>query len=479
MQATSATFLLAMFVTAGLAHGDVVHLNDGRSIEGDVKRTAEGYTVVVDGESTHFTAAEVKSIEVGTSAIGPGRDAGLGSLRRSMVNTTDPQQAIDRYKRFITANEKTAPVPVEMAKADLLIWQDRADRKLEKLGDKWVTKAQADETRAKAVAELSNARDMLFEGRTKDARAIIETALQADAQNPAALYLRGLLAFSDGDIPLARRSYDAAATALPEAHGPTLNNLAVVMMRQNQTAGALNAYTRALQAPASSTMLLDNVAEALNSASGDNKLSTAVKKTAAVFQPIDVAVAQQMAKQGLYRWGPTWLPKEEIEKIKTIEKQINEQIAQFELEFNSAQNEARTIEDEIASNERAMRRMEANSFLRDELTGRIIKTELPRAYYQLQRDTMDLVNMRQRVNARVDQVRNDAKAARAKLPKPRYTGAQRLIGPEGAPGLPPPAMPQPPAEQPAPANAPPAVPPGLIVPVPLAPSTIPATAPVQ
>jgi tetratricopeptide (TPR) repeat protein len=466
---STAAFVAPFGTTGGVARGDIVHLNDGRSIEGDVKRTAEGWSVVVDGQTTQFTQEQVKSIEVGTSAAGPLKDGGLASLRRSMANVTDPQQAVERYKRFIANAEKSAPpTAIELARADLLIWQDRADRKLVKLGDQWVTSAQADTARAKAVAELSTARDLMLEGRAKDALAMVEAALVADPQNATALYLRGVQAYADGDVPLARRSFDAAVAALPGAHGPTYNNLAVVLMRQNQPAAALTAYARALQSPEADPRVLDNVAEALNSTATDTKLAPAVKKTAAVFQPIDIAVAGHMARQGLYRWGATWIPKAELERLQALEKQVNEQIARFEVDFGTAQDEMRRIESEIAANERAMRRMEANATFRDELTGRIVRTELPRSYYALQRDNIDLVNERQRVTARIDQLRTDAKAARAKLPKPRYTGAQRLIGPEGAPGLPEPkrtpADPSP-ATAPATSPAPPATVPAPLLPM--------------
>lgn len=443
MRAAATSTVVVLLLVCIVARADVVHLNDGRSIEGDVKRTAEGWNVVVDGETTQFATEEVKSIEVGTSAAGPAKDGGLASLRRSLANVSDASQAVERYKRFIANNEKSAPAAVEMGKADLLVWQDRADRKLVKVGEKWLSRDDADAARAKAVAELSVARDLMLEGRTKDAKVMVDAALAADAQNATALYLRGVQAYAEGDVPVARRSFDATVNAMAEAHGPTLNNLAVVMMRQNQSPAALVTYAKALQAPPADARVLDNVAEALNASGNDAKLANAVKKLAAVFQPIDVAVAAQMAKRGMYRWGASWIPQADMERLQAEEKLAKEKIEKAEVEFATVQGDIRLMDDLSADNERSMRRMEANSIIRDATTGRVIRTELPRSYYELQRDNQELQVSRQRATARIDQLKSDAKKLRDTMPKPRYSGVQKMLGPEAAPGLPPPPPPAP------------------------------------
>jgi hypothetical protein len=262
-----------------------------------------------------------------------------------------------------------------------------------------------------------------------------------------------VIAFGEGDIPTARKSFEASspATGNGGGHGPTLNNLAVVLMRQNQAPAALNAYVRAMQASPGDRRILDNVAEALNGASQEPKLNGAVKKTAAVFSPQDVALAGQLASQGFYRWGATWVSQAELDKLQAIEKEVKQQQADLDRQFRAAQENVKSIENEIAANERSLNRIEANSTIRD-VNGNLVRLEYPPAYNRLQQDNADLKLRRERELAKIDDIRADARKLQGKVPTPRYTGVQRLIGPEGAPNLPPV---QSPAPTPAAGNLPP------------------------
>jgi Tfp pilus assembly protein PilF len=422
---------LALFLPVQNAWSDIVHLQDGGTLEGDVKKAPDGWTVNTLTGAVSLKAEDVKSIEVGKSAL-QSDDADLASLRRSVASADDAQQVVDKYKRFIASAKGPA---AEAAKADLLIWQDRLDRGLVRFAGKWVTPKQAQDGKAKLIGQIGDARALVMQGQAKDAKSLLEQILSADPQNPAALYLKGVVAFSDGDIPLARKSFDAANSALP-ADGPTLNNLAVVMMRQNQTAGALKTYERALAVSPLDSRILDNVAEALHSASEDTKLATAVKKTAAVFSPLDQALAKRLADEGWYRWGATWVPQAQLEQLMAAEKKINDQIAEYEHDFKAAQDSQRQIDSDIAANTRSMQRIEANSVFRDE-KGRLVQTAYPAIYFKMQDDNKDLKARRQEIDNHIAQMRAAAKDLKAQLPTPRYTGAQRLIGPENTPGLPP------------------------------------------
>jgi tetratricopeptide (TPR) repeat protein len=422
---------MALFLPVQSAWSDIVHLQDGRTLEGDVKKAPDGWTVTTATGAVSLKSEDVKSIEVGKSSL-KSDDVDLASLRRSVATADDAQQAVDKYKRFIAAAK--GPV-TEAAKADLLIWQDRVDRGLVRFAGKWVTPQQAQDGKAKLLDQVGQVRALLMQGRSKEAKALLDPILSADSQNASALYLKGVIAFSDGDMPLARKSFDSAASAAP-GDGPTLNNLAVVMMRQNQTAGALNMYARALAVSPQDSRILDNVAEALHSAAEDSKLATTVKKTVAVFSPLDQALARKLAGEGWYRWGATWVPQAQLDQLVAAEKKINDQIAQYEHDFKTAQDSQRQIDSDIAANTRSMQRIEANSVFRDE-NGRLVQTAYPSIYFKLQDDNRDLKARRKEIDAHIEQIRAAAKDLKAQLPTPRYTGAQRLIGPENTPGLPP------------------------------------------
>src|SRR5439155_24004758 len=85
-------------------------------------------------------------------------------------------------------------------------------------------------------------------------------------------------------------------------HAPTLNNLAVILWKQNAQAGAMGYYERALSSAPDSREILDNVAEALNALPAEQRKSTVATKLARHFADRDAALQKNMAERGLYRW---------------------------------------------------------------------------------------------------------------------------------------------------------------------------------
>jgi hypothetical protein len=124
--------LLALLATP--LGAEVVHLTDGTSLEGDLRRVSDGWLVTsADGKTTVVTAAQVKSIELRkTGGSTDAADLGLGSLRRAVANQSDINRIIERYQGFI-AHNPGAPAATE-AEQDLAIWQDRLDKGLVKAG---------------------------------------------------------------------------------------------------------------------------------------------------------------------------------------------------------------------------------------------------------------------------------------------------------------------------------------------------------
>ena len=54
----------AMLATTTLSIADVIHLKDGSSVEGIVKRSDDGWTVRNNGKITHVAPDQVDSIEL-------------------------------------------------------------------------------------------------------------------------------------------------------------------------------------------------------------------------------------------------------------------------------------------------------------------------------------------------------------------------------------------------------------------------------
>jgi len=230
--ALSLALTLTAFCVASRA--DTLVFKDGTRIEGDVKKTDDGgYNVILpDGRVTHVEASKVEGIEIGKStarnapAVAADR---LGSLRRSVEPLTDLKQIIDRYRAFIE-NNKGTPAAKD-AEADLATWQDRLNRGLVKVAGKWVTPEERTQLAGKANDFTEQGRLLLKQARIKEAEAPLQTALDYDPQNAAALYLMGVSLFQQEKLVPARKQFEAVQQIMPE-HPATLNNLAVIVWRQ-------------------------------------------------------------------------------------------------------------------------------------------------------------------------------------------------------------------------------------------------------
>ena len=81
----------------GLA--DVVVLKDGTTVEGEIRRTGDGYIVKgAGGAVTNVATDKVERIEVRPSGGADAATARLQSLRRASENMADIKQILDRYR---------------------------------------------------------------------------------------------------------------------------------------------------------------------------------------------------------------------------------------------------------------------------------------------------------------------------------------------------------------------------------------------
>ncbi len=122
-----------------------------------------------------------------------------------------------------------------------------------------------------------------------------------------------------------RKAFEVANQELPN-HAPTLNNLAVIAMRQNRGLIALGLFDQAMRASPESAPILDNVAETLNTVSAEAAQTPIGRKVAALFAQEDAALSAKMEKQGLYRWGATWVTAQQRDQLQAIEKELKSQL---------------------------------------------------------------------------------------------------------------------------------------------------------
>jgi tetratricopeptide (TPR) repeat protein len=428
--------LLAIAALAPSAEADVVYLKDGSKVEGEVlRKTDEGWVVKkADGKVANIDAAQVKSFEAkrgGDAGDEPMR--GLISLRRSVEGQTDIKKVLDRYHTFIEQHIGT-PAADEAAK-DVQVWEDRLEQGMVKFGDKWVSKQEQEGLRAKAAERAVAARRLLLQGRLKDAVAAIDSALVENPQSAAAQYLRGVVLHRQDQKANARKAFEAVLQVIPN-HGPSLNNIAVIMFEAKQLPGAINFYGQAMNASPNTRQILDNVAEALHDLPETQRDNAATKKVVLMFNAQDMSLQGRMKKRGLFRWGSTWVEERSLKQLKDEEERLEEKLDKLEDEFEQVQDRIEQIDRDIGDTERSIRRIEASSYGRDS-QGRVVRLSYPRLYYDLKRDLEALYTERDGEKEKVTRLRKKAKQVQQEITVPKYTGVQQIIGVEGAPDLPP------------------------------------------
>ena len=159
-------FVACLLGIAAVGRADVVHLKDGREVEGEIRKTPDGWMVIGDGKVTQVTVAEVASIEVKPVITADTAMSRLESLRHAADKLADIQQIIDRYQAFIKQNYDT-PAATE-ARADLQTWRDRLSQGLVKVGDKWVTAAERDAARAQTTQSAVAIHDLINANHIKE-----------------------------------------------------------------------------------------------------------------------------------------------------------------------------------------------------------------------------------------------------------------------------------------------------------------------
>jgi tetratricopeptide (TPR) repeat protein len=426
----------SLLALPGFALGDVVHLKDGSRLEGEIKRAGDEYIVTEQGgKVTHVPSEKVGSIEVKPQV---GDDAAMGrlqSLRRAAENLTDFKQILERYKTFLEQNANT-PAAVE-AKADMEMWQDRQARGLIKLGDKWITPEERDTLRGQSSQEAIRLHDLLKQGRLKEATPILDKALTVDPQSMSLLYLRGVLTYQQEQLPPSRKAFEAVVALAPD-HAPTLNNLGVILWRQNAIGAALGYYDRALLAAPASRDILDNIAEALNALPKEQRDTPITKKLVRHFKEHDDEAQKKQAAKGMYRWGSSWVNEKDLAKLQDQEKAIKDKLDVMSQDFDAVAKRITAIDRRIAEDQQELALIDSQSYAQG-ADGRFVRLPYPPRYYTVARDIDALKAERADRVADQERLKKAAKQLQQQLPVPKYTGIQKLIDADGMPLSAPPA----------------------------------------
>lgn len=422
------------------APGDIVHLQDGSQVEGIIHKTDDGYAVTTStGAVTNVPADKVASIEIKPASSPEASMSRLASLRRAVENLSDINQILDRYQYFIQQNAGT---PGEAAaRADMTHWQQVQVQGLVKVGSRWVTTEEQAQIQQQGNTTAIALAQIIKDGRLKEAGATLDKALADNPQNPALLYLSGVVHYREEELPASRKAFEAVGMVAQD-HAPTLNNIAVILWRQNATMAALNEYDKAMLAAPLSREILDNVAEALNALPEKQRKSQIVDKVVRHFKEQDDELQKKLAERGLVRWGATWVTQAQADKLQEQEKEIHQQLDQMSHDFDSVQARINQIDRTIAADQQEMNLIDSSTLVQDS-SGKIVRLPYPQRYYDLANEITALQAERPTRLAEQDRLRRNAQAVQQRLPVPRYTGIQKIIDVDGMP------LPAPPASQPA------------------------------
>jgi tetratricopeptide (TPR) repeat protein len=438
--------------------GEVVHLIDGTTVEGDLLRTNDGWVVTEPGgKVTVVTTAQVKSIELKKVDSSSTADQRLASLRRAVANQNDIKQIIERFQSFINQNPNTPAG--KSAADDLAQWQERLDKGLVRAGDKWVTPDQLAELQAKTLDAANQLRSLITAGKLADASAGVDRELTISPQSPSLLYLKGLISLKQTQLVPARDAFKAAAAALPDS-AAIHNNLAVILWKQRSQMQSLAEYDKAMLAQPENRVILDNVTEAFHALPVEHQKSDLTKRVVEHYKDQEAALEKTMAAQGFYRWGSDWLNEKEFNKVQAAQKAVQDKIDSLKKDMDDIQAQLVKLAREIQDDKQVQQAIASQSVQMDPTTGRTYQLPLPQRYYDLDRDIRSLqaeqvLKQRQWVDIQKLQQQQTKN-----MPVPHYSGIQKPFDVESMPGgrpmtstaAPPPAT-APTAQTPSPAPA--------------------------
>jgi tetratricopeptide (TPR) repeat protein len=424
--------VVALLAIGRFTIADVIHLKDGSSVSGMVKHVDDGWIVRNNGKVTRVSSDQVESIELTPSTAPSATIANdrLESLRRSVDPLTELTEIVPRFQRFI--NQNTGTAAGDAATKDLAVWRDRLNQKMVKVGSTWVTPAQRPGLLDQAGESADAARQLMKQGRSKEAEPLLLSCLATDPQNATALYLTGLLRYERDQIPDARKAFESVSLIVPD-HAPTLNNLGVVQWRQRQYISALASFDAAMLAAPVNRIILDNVAVAFGNLPADLQKSPVTLKALRHYNEQDQQLADQLARAGLHRYGSLWVSDKDLDQMKQQEKAIQDRLDQLSGDFDQTKQRVDDLDQDISNDQTQMHRIEANSILIDPRTGEQTQAPYPSAYYEMARDVDKMTRQRREAVTRLDALKKQAQDLQASRPSLKSRGVQLMIGVEGAP----------------------------------------------
>jgi hypothetical protein len=340
--------LAAAVLVGGVAAGaraDVIELRDGRTVIGTMSR--QGDVMLIKADDGHILrvppADVVKVTLTDTQTPGEAAEAEWTRLAAEIKKADDLQTVIGLHERFLGKYPDAARA--EEVRTSLGVYRQLAASGAVKFRGRWMPRAQVDVT-VKGWAEAARpAVDLYRSGRLKEALDAVKGALAADGQNPDALAVGGLAAYRQNNLAQARTYFTALAAADP---GSVLaeNNLGVLSFVQKAAPEGLVHYTKALQAMPDNRLVLDNIAEALAAYPGDRN-GAVYKALVRQYEPAEQRMEAAQAKEGLRRWGATWVKPAEYEQLSKFRSAVEDRMAKLDAQYRAARDALASLDDRI------------------------------------------------------------------------------------------------------------------------------------
>ncbi|NNM84210.1 MAG: hypothetical protein HKL96_00395 [Phycisphaerales bacterium] len=376
--AVAATLLLN--VSAARVHGDEISLADGRTIEGTLQRQ-DGKYLITPAHGEPFTVGlnQVSSITLGPSPASPAYahqvwQAVLANLKR----TDDAGHAI----AIIKAYQKKFPQSPDSAQAQssLTEYQHIERQGLVKYAGKWVTPLQRQTLQRQIGRDVAAAEATLRAGDLQSASTKVQSVLKLDASDVGALVVGGVADYRMNHLPQSARLLGKAVKLAPN-NAVAWNDLAVVSFEQRQQPQALNYYTKAINLASGNRLLLDNVAAALHFYNHDRN-TFLYKNLRHTFAQADTQMQLRLARQGLYRYGDTWITRSQHARLAGVHSQYETQKLTLEAQYAGATTRLASVTKEIS---------DANDRI-NQITAEIVNLELAQQALLAQTGAINITN---------------------------------------------------------------------------------------
>jgi tetratricopeptide (TPR) repeat protein len=325
---------IAAVVVAGPALGDRIELTGGRQIDGSITRVGDHFQIVpITGKAFTATPAEILRVTL-VSNVSPDAmaTAEWGRTQLLFKRATRLDDVIALHQKFIAAYP-TATVRPDV-EASLAVYEKYQDEHRINFRGQWITTEERQSILRKSSSLAEQALTSYRAGNLNDAVANALAALQVDDQNALAYTVQAMT-----DIRLNRAAEAKTEFLTVTKVDPTnllaWNNLAIIAFRDRRDPEGLRYFNQAIQIGPDHRLLLDNIAEALNMYEGPKDNANYINLSRA-FTQADVRMQANLAKQGLFRFGGTWVTGPQRDSIAKTTTDVIARANDLESQYQSA-----------------------------------------------------------------------------------------------------------------------------------------------